>query len=458
MFKKNILTFIAIFFIAAGNLVAQTKPETKLPDSPAGKRADALLKTIAQGDEASIRKFIEEQFSEGLRNSAPMEQLIFMVQRWKKRLEGMEITGVKSPDSNTIEVAIKTAAGENLQLSAEVTPNAPNLLDGLGLLRSANSTAAPQPTFSDKPDLVSPGVVDAENRGMIIESALSRFNEMYVFPEVAKEMEKAIRERMQKKEYDNITDADAFAKKLTEDLQAVSRDKHMSLEYSANLSVGNNPRDFTPADRERARLNDIRSNYGFAKVEHLPGNVGYLDLRQLYQPQEAAYKLTAAMNLLSDTDALIIDVRKSPGGSAAMVALIMSYLMGPEPVLLNTIYHRRGNTPSESWTLKDIPGKRYTGKNVYVLTSAYTFSAAEELAYDLQTQKRGTAVGETTAGGANPNTYVRISRHFQLSIPIGHAINPITKTNWEGVGVKPDVSVPAELALKTAQALALRPY
>ena len=162
------------------------------------------------------------------------------------------------------------------------------------------------------------------------------------------------------------------------------------------------------------------------------------------------------MNLLSDTDALIIDVRKSSGGSGQMVALIMSYLLGPEPVLINTTYQRRGNITSESWTLKDIPGKRYTGKNVYVLTSNYSVSAAEELAYDLQTQKRGIVIGETTRGAANPNTYVRISQHFQLSVSIGRAINPITKTNWEGVGVKPDIEVPKELALKTAQIVALK--
>lgn len=455
MFKKTLITLIAILSIGISNLVAQIKPETKLPDSQAGKRADALLKTVAQGDEASIRKFIGEQFSEELRNSAPIEQQISIFQRWKRNLEGMEITAVKSPDPNSIEIAIKTVAGRNLQLSILFTPNAPNLIDGLRMGQPENSTPATQPSFS-KPDLVSPGVVNAENRAMIIESVLLRVNEMYVFPEVAKEMENAIRARMQKKEYDNITDANAFASKLTADLQAVSRDKHLSLEYSANLSAGNNPQDFTPAQREQALLNDMRSNYGFAKVEHLPGNIGYLDLRKLYHPQMAADKLTAAINLLSDTEALIIDVRKSPGGSGQMVALIMSYLMGPEPVLINTYYQRRGNTTSESWTLREVPGKRYTGKNVYVLTSGYSFSAAEELAYDVQTQKRGTVIGETTGGGANPNTYVRISQHFQLSVPIGRAINPITKTNWEGVGVKPDIEVPKELALKTAHIIALK--
>lgn len=296
--------------------------------------------------------------------------------------------------------------------------------------------------------------LDAVTRAQVIENVLKRVNELYVFPEVAKEVEKAIRARVEKKEYDEITSGRAFAQKLTADLQAVARDKHLRLQFSERpLPEGGDPR---RRDPEQMRREAAKANYGFYKVEVLAGNIGYLDLRQFYRGEMAAEKATAAMNFLSDTDALIIDLRKNGGGAAETVAFLISYLLGPEPVLINTAYFRPENRTFETWTLKDVPGRRYTGKNVYVLTSNYTFSAAEEFAYDLQTQKRATIIGETTGGGAHPNAFVRVGDHFMLSVAIGRAINPVTKTNWEGVGVKPDVEVSHELALKTAHAAALK--
>ncbi|HKS28084.1 MAG TPA: S41 family peptidase [Pyrinomonadaceae bacterium] len=296
--------------------------------------------------------------------------------------------------------------------------------------------------------------LDAASRREVIENTLKQVNELYVFPDVAKEVEKAIRARVAKKEYDEITSGLAFAQKLTFDLQAVTRDKHLRVQFSERpLPERGDPR---RRDPEQMRREGARNNFGFFKVEVLPGNIGYMDLRQFYRAALAADKATAAMNFLADTDALIIDIRKNGGGSADMVALLVSYLLGPDPVLINTAYFRPENQTLESWTLKDLPGRRYTGKSVYVLTSGYSFSAAEEFAYDLQTQKRATIVGEVTGGGANPNTFVRIGNHFMLSVPIGRAINPITKTNWEGVGVKPDVEVSQEQALKTAHSLALK--
>lgn len=296
--------------------------------------------------------------------------------------------------------------------------------------------------------------LDAATRTQLIESILKRINELYVFPEGAKEVERAIRARVERKEYDEIASGLAFAQKMTADLQAVTRDRHLRVQFSEKPL----PERGGPMRRgsEEMRREGARTNYGFFKVEVLPGNVGYMDLRRFFPAELAAEKATAAMNFLSDTDALIIDLRKNGGGSADMVAFLISYLLGPEPVLINTAYFRPENRTLETWTLKDVPGKRYTGKSVYVLTSNYTFSAAEEFAYDLQTQKRAAIIGETTGGGAHPVSFVRLSDNFTLSVPIGRAINPITKTNWEGVGVKPDVEVSQEQALKTAHAMALK--
>jgi C-terminal processing protease CtpA/Prc len=139
-----------------------------------------------------------------------------------------------------------------------------------------------------------------------------------------------------------------------------------------------------------------------------------------------------------------------------MVALISSYLFGPDPVHLNDLYFRPDDSTHQWWTLPHVPGQRYEGKPVYILTSKRTFSAAEEFAYNLKSLKRATIVGETTGGGAHPGGTRRINDHFAVFVPSGRAINPITKTNWEGTGVTPDLPVAADLALKTAHLAALK--
>jgi C-terminal processing protease CtpA/Prc len=160
------------------------------------------------------------------------------------------------------------------------------------------------------------------------------------------------------------------------------------------------------------------------------------------------------MAFLARTKALIIDLRENHGGDPATVALLLSYLFGPEPVHLNDIYWRPDNSTGQYWTQPFVVGRRYGG-DVYVLTSGKTFSAGEELAYDLQSQRRATIVGEVTRGGAHPITIHRIDDHFMAMIPSGRAINPVTHTDWEGVGVKPEVVVPAAEALEKARSLAL---
>jgi len=115
-----------------------------------------------------------------------------------------------------------------------------------------------------------------------------------------------------------------------------------------------------------------------------------------------------------------------------------------------------GNKTEEFWTKSSVPGKKYGEKDVYLLTSNRTFSAAEEFSYNLKNLKRATIIGETTGGGAHPGDMVRLGDHFGVFIPSGRAISPITKTNWEGTGVEPDIKVPKDEALKTAYLMALK--
>jgi C-terminal processing protease CtpA/Prc len=197
-------------------------------------------------------------------------------------------------------------------------------------------------------------------------------------------------------------------------------------------------------------------NYGFERAERLPGNIGYLDLRAFMDAREGGATAAAAMAFLANTNALIVDIRRNGGGGPEMVALVSSYLFD-ERVHLNSLYWREGDRTDQFWTTDWVPGPRFGGSRpVYVLTSGETFSAAEEFAYNLQTRKRATIVGETTGGGAHPGGPARLTEHFRLFIPRGRAINPVTGDNWEGRGVKPDVPVPATDALRTARVLAMR--
>jgi retinol-binding protein 3 len=305
--------------------------------------------------------------------------------------------------------------------------------------------------------------VDAQAVGKVVEAIGKALRDEYVFPDVAKKMSQDLRQRLDSKEYEKVTGSKELAKLLTEQLQAISKDKHIRVNYVAKAPMGmaggrrGQP---TPEEeaslRERMRTRAATENFGFQKVERLDGNVGYIDLRGFMPAEVAGDTAAAAMNFVANTDALIIDVRKNGGGAPSMVAMLCSYLFGPEPTHLNDLYFRPENTTHQWWTLPYVPGKRFERKPVYVLTSKRTFSAAEEFTYNLKTQKRATIVGETTGGGANPGGMRVLTNHFIMFVPSGRAINPITKTNWEGTGVTPDVPTTAELALKTAHLKALK--
>jgi len=317
----------------------------------------------------------------------------------------------------------------------------------------ALSSAAVSFAQPEQPDLT----IDAATRTQIIDGVLKRLNDSYVFPDVAKKMEQSIREKVASKEYDQITSAKQFATTLTNDLQAVSKDKHLRVRYSHQAIPERGPRREPTAEERDQRKRELTwMNHGFGKVERLRGNIGYLEFFNFADEELGADTVAAAMNFVNGTDALIIDMRKNGGGNPTMVALVCSYLFGAEPVHLNDLYWREGNRTEEFWTKKEVAGKRYLNKDVYVLTSNRTFSGAEEFTYNLKNLKRATIIGETTGGGAHPGGGFRINEHFGMFVPTGRAISPITKTNWEGTGVTPDVAVPGDQAFHVARIMALK--
>lgn len=319
------------------------------------------------------------------------------------------------------------------------------------LIAAASLVATAQPTPANQPDRD----IDAVTRSAVIEAALEALEKGYVFPEVAARMTAHVRARDAAGDYASLTSAKELARALTQQLQEVSRDKHLRVTYSARPLPTHGDRE-PSSDQATRRADFLRSiKYGFEKVERLEGDIGYLDLRTFQASGPESQEATdAAMSQLADSQALIIDLRRNGGGSPHMVAHVSSYLF-EQPTHLNSLYWREGDRTQEFWTAREVKGKRFgQAKPVFVLTSSRTFSGAEEFAYNLKNLKRATIVGETTGGGAHPGGMRRLHEHFSMFVPTGRAISPITGTNWEGVGVIPDVAVPADQALEKAIELA----
>lgn len=296
-----------------------------------------------------------------------------------------------------------------------------------------------------------PGELDGARRDAVIERLQELLRERYVFPEKAEAMAGALARHRDAGEYDSIANGPAFAERLTGDLHAVCPDKHLRVRYGAEPTPLADPDgEPSPAELDAERRRAARRNFAFDRVERLPGNVGYLKFDGFLPPELAAETATAAMTFLAHTDAILIDMRDNGGGSPEMVRWISSYLFGDEPVHLNSLYFRPADETREFWTDPSVPGTRNPDALVYVLTSAYTFSAAEEFTYNLQARGRATIVGETTGGGAHPGGTVRIDDQFAVWVPEGRAINPVTGTNWEGTGVAPDLECERWAALHEA--------
>ena len=309
---------------------------------------------------------------------------------------------------------------------------------GLFLTAAAASACSPEEAASP-PAAASVSDADAEARRQVIAQLATLLNQRYVFPGTALEMEQAIRARAARGEYDGLADPATFAAALTAHLQEVSKDKHLRVRAASTAAQqpGQNPQ---------------LANFGIGKSQVLPGDVGYLEISSFSaSPAQAQQAVADAMSPLAQKKALILDVRRNGGGSPAMVALIASYLFGEKPVHLSTLHIRYLNQTEHFYTDPNVPGEKFAPtKPVYVLTSRSTFSAAEGFAYHLQSLKRAVIVGEVTGGGAHAGGYLPLGSKLEVFVPSIRATNPITGTNWEGTGVKPDIEMAEARALDAA--------
>ncbi len=300
-------------------------------------------------------------------------------------------------------------------------------------------------------------ILKVDARIEIIQDLTAKLRAYYVFPDIAEKICVSLQKRLEHGEYADLTEGEFFALALTMHMQQVNHDQHLWVRWhSQPLPDGDEALRLDPGWQAEQKLEAAQDNYGFHKVERLPGNVGYIDIRFFHRPEWGSETVTATMNFLANTFALIVDLRHCEGGYPGMVALISSYLFGEEPVHLSSIYWRDEDITQQFWTLAQVPGMRFGDKPAYILTSGDTFSAGEEFAYNLKSLKRARLVGKSTGGGAHPGASYRLHPHFEVFIPIGRVINPVTGTNWEGAGVAPDISVPPEQAFDVAYQMALQ--
>jgi hypothetical protein len=301
--------------------------------------------------------------------------------------------------------------------------------------------------------------LDSKQRESIITDVNRLLNQYYVYSETAAKMAELTTNRLRNGGYDKLVDPSEFAHAVYEDLFSVSKDKHLNFIFAPEQALGiqkleSDDEKGKEEIRQRFLAESRRDNFGFRKVERLAGNVGYLDFHFFASAAQAAPTATAALGFLANCDAIIIDLRQNGGGDPTQIQFISSYFFD-NPTHLNDIYNRSENRTENYWTLPYVPGPKLEKADLYVLTSSNTFSGAEEFSYNMKNLKRATLIGETTGGGAHPVEQKVVKNQFVLGVPYERAINPITKTNWEGTGVTPDVAIPADQAFDKAYEIAL---
>ena len=448
--------------LSLGLVVAPAFAQTTPPDTPAGKLLQTWLDAVNSGDRARIERFEAE-------HDGRVPNGVQSLLRLREQSGGFDVTGVRKSEPRYIEYTLKEKASGR---------------DVIGMLEVSEADAARIANFQVRlvmPDAKVIGYdIDAAARKQVIDGAIAKLDEFYVFPDVAEKMASALREKEKGGEYAAQSNGIGFANALTAQLQEISRDKHLRVVFSPialpggpgagpgprpgpgpgpgpgsapgsgprpgpgpgpGPGAGPNPRPAPPGD------------CGFEKAEKLEGNIGYIKLNGFASPELCGSAATAAIAAIDGVRAVIFDLRDNGGGAPPMVAFVTSYLFA-ERTHLNDLWNRRTNETAEFWTNPDVPGKKLTTQPVFVLTAKRTFSGAEEFSYNLKALKRATLIGETTGGGAHPVRGEALDDRFTIFVPDARAINPITKTNWEGVGVEPDVKVPAAEALEVAKKLA----
>lgn len=300
------------------------------------------------------------------------------------------------------------------------------------------------------------------NKKQIMDSLYKKLEEYYIQPKANAAINKKLNENLKKGLYKNILTPNEFALKLSTDLVDASKDLHFRVMYDPSWAESQKSIN-EKVTQQKIKAEELaeakKKNFGFVQSKILEGNIGYLEFNYFEDPAIASETAASTMQFLSNTDALIIDLRKNNGGVMEMGQFISSYFFSNKELPLYKYYYyeeKRKKIEREMWLLPSVPGKRLDEIPIYILTSGGTFSAAEWMTYSLQNLKRAIIVGEKTAGGAHPITRTVLADGLSVNIPFGEVKDPITNMDFEGKGVMPDVLCKSEEAVNTSHLLALQ--
>jgi len=328
------------------------------------------------------------------------------------------------------------------------------LASGTLLLGAAvGSASAQQPAGASRPAVVPR--LSAADRDAALTAVRKMLAEEYVIPEMRAKLVKRLSQAEKAGRY-GVEEPFVFAERVTEDLRAVSRDGHLSLQYSpAEYAASLAPPTSDAGSTARWRRQATRGHHGLRELKILPGNIRYLKITGFdWVTDETGAAYDGALRFLKDGDAVIIDLRGNGGGSSEAVQYLTSHFLPADTLMLTFL---QGSAPPfQSRALNHVPAGRLRGKPMYVLIDGGVASAAEEFAYHVQQFKLGELVGARTAGGANNNRLVPIAPGFILSVSIGRPVHAVSNSNWEGVGIAPSAEAAPAQALDVAQSLALR--
>ena len=294
--------------------------------------------------------------------------------------------------------------------------------------------------------------ISQENKREIIDSLCQLIDIHYNNEDMAIQLSKMLSKNQKKGKYKDLIQYPEFARQIHLDMYQLCKDPHIALMY--NPEVVAQSQESNDNEYLNNLLDDNHINYGFEQVKILPGNVGYLKLNRFPYPSDVEPVASGALAFLSNSDALIIDMRDNKGGYMEMVQFLMSYFFR-YPTLINTMYQRSKDSTTQFYTYPYPHGEPMDSTDIYILTSWRTFSAGEWFTYTMQSNNKAMVIGEKTRGGASPTAMFYLKDKLIASIPNCLSIDPNTKTHFNAVGIQPDSVCNRQIALETAHQIAL---
>ena len=407
-------------------------PQLELPKTSAGQCAVEFFDAFNSDNSEKLRAYYQKYRTASYLQNNPIEKSIAFFKKGFKLFGLLTPVDIAQSTESEIIILCRSQRMESLiQTRFVMNDDKPPHLKVLTIDR-LNVT---------KPDEYT--LIDDKVVRSTIDSVAKILREQYVYPQKGEQIASTLERCYAQGRYAEYTDGVAFASKVSDDLRAIGEDLHLGLWYGK-----------PPEDKEITEINDkaaANANYGFSKTEILLNNIGYITIDMFHHSEEARAIAVKELEKVADCGALVFDIRHNGGGSPELIGLIASYFFD-EPTLLGSRYSRiHEDEVKEFYSFERVPGKRFDEDvPVYILTSDYTCSAAEVFAICLQELKRARIVGEATCGGAHTVIQSAVNDKFWMNIPYGRAMGPVSGRDWEGVGVIPDVEVPAEEALDAA--------